>query len=125
MISILELQIIEGTYFQEVVRATTYSCFFLLISFLFSSTEGSAKVIGNELRALTRIIDCTVTHKISDLYFPLACVVDWRGFRIYGSICSSFIQTCDIITDYHNQLPLAFQKDQTNLSTDGMTKRKR
>jgi hypothetical protein len=45
-------------------------------------------MIGHDMRALMHMVRCVVEDKIQDIYFPLVCTVDFRGFRIYGALAT-------------------------------------
>lgn len=63
--------------------------------------DGAAKVMGHEVRGLLQMITCVIEEKISDLYFPLTCIVDYRGFRVLGTIHTKISIGRKVLTIFH------------------------
>jgi hypothetical protein len=47
--------------------------------------EGASKAMGHDMQGLMHMVACVIEEKIQDVYFPLTCTLDFRGFRIYGT----------------------------------------
>lgn len=41
--------------------------------------------MGHDMQGLMHMVACVIEEKIQDVYFPLTCTLDFRGFRIYGT----------------------------------------
>jgi hypothetical protein len=47
--------------------------------------------MSHDMQALMHMVACVIEEKIRDVYFPLTCTVDFRGFRIYGAAATPHI----------------------------------
>ncbi len=41
--------------------------------------------MGHDMQGLMHMVACVIEEKIQDVYFPLTCTLDFRGFRVYGA----------------------------------------